>query len=224
MNNKDIAALESIEKLANYNSYIFSKIFNKKLNGHVLDFGCGFGTFSVFIKEKFNKNVVGYEINEQAKDILNIKNVQHIDSLDKYKESFDTVVSLNVLEHIENDTEQIKHLYNLLADEGKLILYLPHSMKIWSRLDEDVNHFRRYTKKDLVKKLKDNKFSIVSSEYVDFIGWAVLLISKTLKIELKFDEKKLLFYDKYIFSLFKHFDILFSRITGKNILIVAQKK
>tara|TARA_B100001559_G_C16462806_1_gene604996 strand:- start:662 stop:1336 length:675 start_codon:yes stop_codon:yes gene_type:complete len=224
MNNKDIAALESIEKLANYNSYIFSKIFKKKLNGHVLDFGCGFGTFSIFIKEKFNKNVIGYEINEQAKDILDTKNVEHIDSLDKYKESFDTVVSLNVLEHIENDTEQIEYLYNLLADEGKLILYLPHSMKIWSRLDEDVNHFRRYTKKDLVKKLKDNKFSIISSEYVDFIGWATLLISKIFKIELKFDEKKLLFYDKYIFFLFKYFDILFSRITGKNILIVAQKK
>lgn len=223
MNDKDIAALETVENLKNYNKYIFTKIFDKDFKERVLDFGCGFGTFCEFIFKNFNFEIIGYEVNENAKIELKKKNVQYIDSLRAYNKKFETVVSLNVLEHIEDDKKAISDIYKLLNDGGKLILYLPHSMRIWTTLDEDVGHFRRYSKEDLIKKLKDGGFEIISCEYVDFIGWLTLLMSKVFKLNLDFNDEKIFFYDKFIFPTLKYLDIIFKKLTGKNILLVAIK-
>ena len=74
-----------------------------------------------------------------------------------------------------------------------------------------------------VFKLKKSEFEIVSCEYVDFIGWVTLIISKLFRISLDFDDKKIIFYDRFVFPLFKYLDIIFKHITGKNILVVARK-
>jgi len=104
-----------------------------------------------------------------------------------------------------------------------LILYLPCSMKIWSNLDSLVGHYRRYTKKELNKKLVNSNFQILSIEYADSIGWIILFLSKIFKISLKYDAKKLIFYDKYVFQYLKLLDIFFKNLFGKNILAVAKK-
>jgi len=96
-------------------------------------------------------------------------------------------------------------------------------MKIWSNLDSLVGHYRRYTKKELNKKLVNSNFQILSTEYVDSIGWIVLFLSRILKINLKYDTKKLIFYDRYVFKYLKFLDIFFKNLFGKNILVVAKR-
>ena len=86
----------------------------------------------------------------------NIPYVENINNSEKY----DNIVSINVLEHIENDTKILKELSKILKPRGKLILYLPHSMILWTKLDSLVDHHRRYTKKDLFEKLKKSNFEI----------------------------------------------------------------
>ena len=140
---------------------------------------------------------------------LKVKGINTISSLDKYKHSFDCVISMNVLEHIKDDENMIKEMNTLLKDNGKLILYLPNSMRVWTDLDDLVGHYRRYTKKDLLIKLERGGFNTLSWEYVDFIGWVILYLSKLLRINLNYDKKRLMNYDKYIFKLFKYLDIFF---------------
>tara|TARA_Y100000768_G_C23980353_1_gene685417 strand:+ start:123 stop:806 length:684 start_codon:yes stop_codon:yes gene_type:complete len=221
---EDIHALESIEKLHNYNSYVFNKIFKKGLNQNTLDFGCGYGTLISYLKTKFNLEIIGFEINPDAIEKLNTKKINLINSLDENKERFDQVVSLNVLEHIENDQKTIEDINHLLKDNGMLVLYLPHSMKIWTELDELVGHYRRYTKKDLFTKLENANFEIQSWEYVDFIGWMALFVSKLLGVKLDYKENRLIRYDKYIFRFLKNLDYIFKYFLGKNILVTCIKK
>ena len=57
MENHDIHALETIESLDNYNSYVFNKIFNIGLKNNVLDFGCGFGTFIEYINKNYKLDI-----------------------------------------------------------------------------------------------------------------------------------------------------------------------
>ena len=76
-------------------------------------------------------------------------------------------------------------------------------MMVWTKLDELVNHQRRYFKKDIEHLLTTNSFKIEKLYFVDFIGWAVLLVSKLLRINLDFNIKKIKFYDKYIFKPFR---------------------
>ena len=108
-----------------------------------------------------------------------------------------------------------------MNNDSKLILYLPASMKIWSQMDVDANHFRRYTKKDISEKLVNSGFIVESIEFVDFVGWLVLIIFKFFKIKPQFNKKLIIFYDKYIFRYLKILDYFFKRLLGKNILIVA---
>lgn len=224
MKQEDIHALESIEKLHNYNSYVFNKIFKKGLNQNTLDFGCGYGTLISYLKTKFNLEIIGYEINPEAIEKLNAKKINLINSLDENKERFDQVVSLNVLEHIENDQKTIEDINHLLKDNGMLVLYLPHSMKIWTNLDELVGHYRRYTKKELFIKLEKANFEIKSWEYVDFIGWVILYVSKLFRVNLDYKENRLIKYDKFIFRFLKNLDYIFKYFSGKNILVTCIKK
>ena len=223
MNDEDIHALESIDKLDFYNSYIFEKILKSIFFGKVLDFGCGFGTFINYVKKNHNKEIIGYDTNPKAIKELRKKNINYIESLESYDQSFDSIVSMNTLEHIKDDQLVLDQLNKMLKKDGFLVLYLPQSMKVWTNLDNLVGHHRRYTKNDLYIKIKKSNFKILSSEYVDSVGWLVLFLSKFLNIDLKYDEKRLVFYDKYIFRVFKYFDIIFKNLFGKNILVVARK-
>ena len=221
MNNDiDIHALETIEDLDNYNNYIFSKILKHTKKGKLIDFGCGFGGFVKHCGDN-NLDAIGFEINNEAIKKLKINNVPI--ELDKknLQNKYENLVSINVLEHIKNDNQTIAEFKKILKNNGRLILYLPHSRYLWTELDELVGHHRRYDKKDLVSKLERNGFQIKHVEYVDFIGSLVITFTKLLRIKLGYSKNLTIFYDKTIFKFFKYLDLFFKNIFGKNILIVA---
>ena len=218
----DIAALESVAYAENYNNYIFNLISRYITGIEVLDFGAGYGNYCLYLKKQ-GKEVIAIEINEEAinkLDKLEIKNFTKLGDLNK---KFKNIVSLNVLEHLDDDHKVFNELIEYLEPEGKIILYLPASMIAWTKLDELVNHKRRYSKK-LIKDLVNSKnLNIDHIQWVDFVGWATLLLSKILRLNLEFNKTRIVFYDNFIFRPFKHLDILFKYIIGKNILIVISK-
>ena len=196
MQGSDINALESMESASNYNKHIFSKISAQIDTKNVVDFGAGFGYFCDYLISK-EKKVIAVEINEEAVKRLKAKKHKIYRSLDDVSIKNKTTVSLNVLEHIEDDKKVIKKFNDFMNSGEKIILYLPVSMIVWSNLDVLVNHYRRYSKKDIVQKLESAGFSVISIEYVDFIGWLVLLVMRILKVKIGFDETRIKFYDKY---------------------------
>ena len=223
-NKSDIAALESVSFAKNYNDYVL-KLISKNLdkNDKILDFGAGYGLFTKMLID-CGYDVISVEINDEAIKKLNKKNIKNYKSVKEINEKIDCVISLNVLEHIDDDFETLLMLNNAMPNGGKLILYLPASNIVWSNLDEMVNHKRRYSKKNLQYILSKSNFEIESIFYADFIGWLVLLIAKILKINLDFNQKKIIFYDKFIFKNFKYLDFILKNFIGKNIFVVAEKK
>tara|TARA_B100000941_G_scaffold198942_1_gene144354 strand:- start:13 stop:696 length:684 start_codon:yes stop_codon:yes gene_type:complete len=220
----DIAALESISVAENYNKYVADLFFsNIDKTENILDFGAGYG----LITEKFKKKgykISAVEINKTALEKLNDKNIDSYNLIEKVPKSINCIISLNVLEHIEDDDKYIKKFYNHLPQDGKLILYLPTSNLIWTELDDMVNHKRRYSKSGVVELLNSNSFEIEKIFFVDFIGWIVLFFLKMFRVKLDFDKRKIKFYDKFIFRTFKFTDYFFKNIIGKNLFIVASKK
>lgn len=220
----DIAALESISVAENYNKYVADLFFsNIDKTENILDFGAGYG----LITEKFKKKgykISAVEINKTALEKLNDKNIDSYNLIEKVPKSINCIISLNVLEHIEDDDKYIKKFYNNLPQDGKLILYLPSSNLIWTELDDMVNHKRRYSKSGIVELLNSNSFEIEKIFFVDFIGWIVLFFLKMFRVKLDFDKRKIKFYDKFIFRTFKFTDYFFKNIIGKNLFIVASKK
>ena len=113
-------------------------------------------------------DVISVEINDEAIKKLNKKNIKNYKSVKEINEKIDCVISLNVLEHIDDDFETLLMLNNAMPIGGKLILYLPASNIVWSNLDEMVNHKRRYSKKNLQYILSKSDFEIESIFYADF--------------------------------------------------------
>lgn len=221
-NDKDISALETIAELKYYNGYTFDLISERISGKKILDFGSGFGVFCQHMAKNGYK-IDGFEINKTAVIESKKRGINTYSELNQIVKKYDSIISSNVLEHIEDDVNTINEMRSLLIDKGILILYLPASQVVWTKMDDDVNHHRRYSKKDLHSKLKSANFEILESRYVDFIGWFTLIIFKILKVQPKFNKKLIIFYDKVFFKFLKYLDIIFKNLIGKNILVVAKK-
>ena len=219
----DVAALETVSFAKNYNNYVFNLILSRINGERIADFGAGYGNFCLFLKSK-KKDVVAVEVNEKAIQKLEESHIPNYKNLEELKVKYHTIVSLNVLEHIDDDLKVLTEMSKYLDTDGKIILYLPSSQIIWSELDELVNHKRRYSRK-LIKKLAVGaNLEINQIISVDFVGWAVILLSKLLPIKMDFSKNKIVFYDKFIFKYFKYLDLIFKNVIGKNLLIVLSKK
>lgn len=222
MNNPDLAALESMEKALNYNTYIFNKIQSYIKKGKVLDFGAGYGNFADYlVNQSIFVDVL--EVDSNAKKILQKKGHNLVENIDSVFKNYSTITSLNVLEHVDKDIALIKDIYENMSKDSLLILYLPASMKIWSDLDVLVNHYRRYEMKPMLNNLKEIGFKILNYEYVDTVGYLTLRILKFLRLKPKFNKELIIIYDKFIFKFFKFLDIIFNQKFGKNIFIVLEK-
>jgi 2-polyprenyl-3-methyl-5-hydroxy-6-metoxy-1,4-benzoquinol methylase len=221
MKNKDTAALEVISELKNYNKFVQTLMKKHIRKGTVLDFGCGFGDFAKHLNDSGYK-CDGVELDKEANLESQKKGVKTFYSFNEIKKLYPVVVSLNVLEHIEDDIKILENLHEIIDQNGTLILYLPASEIVWSNMDVEVGHCRRYSKKDLIQKLKSIGFNIIHSSYKDFGGWLILLAFRLFRIKPKFNKKLLKFYDKFIFPYIKYLDIIGGPFIGKNILIVAK--
>jgi SAM-dependent methyltransferase len=223
MKNKDTFALETMSELKNYNNFV-QTLMKKHIGvGPVLDFGCGYGEFARHLNDS-GWECDGVEVDKAANLESQKKGIKTFNSLSEVKKPYPIITSLNVLEHIEDDVKILTNLFDILENEGSLILYLPASNIVWSNMDIEVGHFRRYSKKEIIKKLQSTGFKVTHSSYRDFSGWLVLIIFKLFRIKPKFNTNLLKFYDKYIFPFIKYTDLVGSLLVGKNLLIVAKAK
>jgi len=107
----------------------------------LLDVGCGSGELFIRISNKYKK-IVGVEINEEAFSILQkkIKGKENATAIkgtvhDVMETDFDTCVSLDVLEHIDDPAVTARKIYQLLKNDGQYIITVPNWYDfIWSKI------------------------------------------------------------------------------------------
>jgi len=79
---------------------------------------------------------------------------------------FDTVICLNVVEHVEDDVRAMENIRSVLSDGGAAIVLVPNGPWNFGTLDEVLGHHRRYTKESLRKLSEDSGF--VVEELIEF--------------------------------------------------------
>jgi SAM-dependent methyltransferase len=84
--------------------------------------------------------------------------------------SFDTVVSINMLEHVEKDALALRHMYALLEEGGYLLLFVPAGRYLYGSLDVALGHYRRYTRSGLARLAHSAGFEIVKLHHVNALG------------------------------------------------------
>jgi 2-polyprenyl-3-methyl-5-hydroxy-6-metoxy-1,4-benzoquinol methylase len=228
--------LENFSKAPAINHWLYGKI-NGFLQGRILEIGCGIGNISAFLlKEQSSvalsdlrteycrlvENKFGghphlkgvYELDLSLKDF----NVKYADLIEKY----DTVIALNVIEHIEDDSLAIRNAKSLLRDQGKLVMLVPAGQWLYNSLDRELGHYKRYTKAGLKELLKSAGFAITHCHYFNAAaipGW--WFSGKILKKKIISPHKLNLF--NQLVPLFRIADWFISPFTGISVISVAIK-
>jgi SAM-dependent methyltransferase len=164
------ATLNQLAELDRYNHWIYEQIA-EVLGSRILEVGSGNGNITQFLcanscevmatdivtgyhsqlqrlfSEKSNVSIARFDLTERAPEEF-------------IKRSFDTVVCLNVLEHIEDDLFALEQILKVLIPGGKLALLVPAHRILYGAFDQAIGHYRRYEKKELTEKLKHVGFHV----------------------------------------------------------------
>lgn len=218
--------LEVMEEAVNYNRFLLSLIrSHASREQKILDFGAGIGTFaSALAKEGYSIRCV--EADERQAQSIAAKGIPVARSLDAISnESVDYVYTLNVLEHIEDDSAILRDCQRKLVPGGNILIYVPAFQVLYSSMDKKVGHFRRYTIGDLSRKVCQAGFRVKEASYVDSLGFfASLLFKFAGNNSGDLNRKALIAYDRLLFPVSRMIDAAFKRTFGKNVLVVAARE
>jgi SAM-dependent methyltransferase len=216
--------LEAMTHAKNYNDFLLKLIRDHAAGERVLDFGAGGGTFALPLSRQ-GWRVLCLEPDAQLRSQLSAAGLSTYADLDAVPpESFDAIYSLNVLEHVEDDRHVLRELSDRMKSGGRLLLYVPAFMLLFSPMDTKVGHFRRYRKRMLKDRLRDAGFDVTVARYVDSLGFLATLVYKLVGDGSGVvSARSIWLYDRFAFPLSKVLDKLVGRVLGKNLLIVAHK-
>ena len=97
---------------------------------------------------------------------LNVENDYEIVGYDSY----DSIVAINVLEHVQDDVFALQQLYNMLRNGGNIAVLVPCYKFLYNAIDTRIGHFRRYSKPELIDKLNASKFIVNRIFYFNVLG------------------------------------------------------
>jgi 2-polyprenyl-3-methyl-5-hydroxy-6-metoxy-1,4-benzoquinol methylase len=133
---------------------------------------------------------------------------------------FDTIVALNVIEHIENDRLAVDNCKMLLKPEGVLVILVPAFSGLYNNLDRELGHFRRYTKKSLTRLLMGSRLRVNSTRYFDVAGIPAWWYSGSIRGKKIIGPGQVSLYNKLV-PVFRLLDRLVAAKIGLSVIITA---
>lgn len=186
--------LRLMKKVDKYADWQYDAI-ESYLSGNVLEIGGGTGTITQrLVRHPQIKTLTVTETNPNNLRELRKSFKNKISLSDKnletavpagFKDAFDAVVSVNVLEHSKKDKQLFANCCQCLKKRGRLIHFVPAKKFLFGTLDEAANHHRRYEPNDLKVMAKQNNLKILKLDYMNFfgvLGW--LYHGKILKLRV----------------------------------------
>jgi SAM-dependent methyltransferase len=212
--------LEALGNVPNYYSWIM-ETFAPYVRGHVIEYGAGRGTVSERLVPLSDKLIL-VEPSTNLADVLRarfcddpkigvINESLETNARQMAAEAVDTVVMVNVLEHIREDRGALSHLFRILKPGGHLLVFVPALQGLMSKFDLMHGHFRRYHKGDLELKVGGAGGDVHVCRYFDLAGVLPWLLLTDI-------------YDKTIVPVSRVAERWLSPPIGKNLILVARKR
>jgi len=136
--------------------------------------------------------------------------------------SFQTVIGINVLEHIEDDEKALFHLGTVLKPSGRLLLLVPAKRWAYTELDRQLGHFRRYEKKELGEKLGKASFQIEKLYFFNIVGLLSWIIRDKLQRSGGLRPYQIASFDTIV-PILKRIEAKVSLPVGISLIAIAQK-
>ncbi|HUL19839.1 MAG TPA: class I SAM-dependent methyltransferase [Thermodesulfobacteriota bacterium] len=204
-------------------------------NSVILDIGCGAGS-NLKVLLSAHLNVIGLDRSIYVLSIVSRKMKvpllnADLNNLPVKPNSIGLIIAMDILEHLDDDTNGLTEFHRALGKEGVLLLTVPAFEFLWGIQDEVTGHKRRYVKEEITKKLREAGFDIVNASYFNFFLFFPILFGRRLirilglrvESENKINSQLMNFLLKMIFSLEPYILKYFSFPFGVSILCIARK-
>jgi ubiquinone/menaquinone biosynthesis C-methylase UbiE len=217
--------LDIFSHARNWKSYWVSTV-RPYIAGDVLEVGAGLGVNTAQINNSEVRSIHCLEPDEALaaqlrRTVLGTPGISvsvgTISSLSGHL--FDSILYIDVLEHIEDDTSELARAVRLLRPGGRLIVLAPAHRALYSPFDKAIGHYRRYDQESL-RSCSPPSSRLEKMEYLDCVG---LIASSANKLMLKQSVptlRQILFWDKYLIPASKVLDQLLGHRLGKSIVAV----
>ena len=223
--------LELFANAKNWKNYI-KNYLNKYIKGSILEVGAGIGSNTGLLYNSHCHKWLCLEPDRRLFDALqltissqSISNCQAqngtIDLLED--QLFDSILYLDVLEHIRDDKNEVIQVVQNLKIGGYLIILCPAHQWLFSPFDIAVGHYRRYNKSSLQAVIPDD-IQIVEVVYLDCIGLLANLGNRLFLKQSKPNLIQIRIWDKFMVSLSRFVDPLIGYRAGKSVVLIGKKK
>lgn len=228
--------LQIISQAKAFNHWMFLNVA-PDVRQPVLEIGSGIGNISSFLLDAQGEVVLsdidpGYcsLLQEQFGQHPSLAGILGIDLADAHFASryasqlnrFNSVIFLNVLEHIQHDQQAIRNAASLLKPGGRLIVLVPSYPFLYCDYDKNLGHYRRYTRSSFRVLFESAGLHIHRQQYFNFLGIAGWLVMGKLLRRQQLDTGSFALYNK-LMPLNRFLDTTMKKIAGLSQLIVAEK-
>ena len=222
-------------KAINWKRYWNSKI-NMFIRGtRILEVGVGIGTTTEILCEQGQTREIwlGLEPDHELFISLNKKKEEgHFPNYCTFRngtlkslqenELFDTILYIDVLEHIDDDIAEINHAATHINHRGTIVVLAPAYQILFSEFDKEIGHFRRYNRK-MLEDLTPEGFTIIKLFYLDSVGLLISLANRLILHSPLPTYRQIEFWDNVIVKLSRLLDPLFYFSCGRSVIIVWQR-
>lgn len=213
---------------------LLKKVSKERKNLKILDVGCGVGE-DVKIIKKYGKVTALDNSIEALKlipdDLVERKILVDAQNLPGYLyNKFDIIIIFEVLEHVEKDELVMYECYKALKKGGILILAVPAISRMYSTHDRALKHYRRYDKKDLLRKI-NKRFKIEYIYYWNSILFLPIFAMRILKKKSKKSGTDIVnlpkVIDNFLYNILKFENYLIKKnihlLVGVSLVVIAKK-
>ncbi|MGA3188658.1 MAG: class I SAM-dependent methyltransferase [Bryobacteraceae bacterium] len=211
-----------------------SRLASREVGSRIVEVGCGIGNFTAMLADR--ELVVGLDVEascvekhrQRFRDCGNIRSqvmdagAPEFRSLAAHRP--DSVVCLNVLEHIEDDALALSNMASILEERGKVILIVPAFQALYGPIDARLGHYRRYDKRGFAALARRAGLNIVRLNYmnsVGFIGW--WMNARLLPREAQ-SESQILIFDRLVVPVMSRLEAWVRPPFGQSIFAVLEKR
>ena len=198
------------------------------LRGDILEVGAGHGTFSarlanygkVVASDPSEKCVI--RLRQKLAGNAAVEVEQGDDVTAAPNRSFDAIVLINVLEHIEDDVAAVQRLSARLKPGGHLLVFVPAFQRLYSPFDAAVGHHRRYERGLLLASAYRAGMDVIEARYVNSLGalawW--LMAAKLERVPTR--GWSVQFYDRMLVPWLRKLEGMKAPPIGQSLLLVAK--
>jgi SAM-dependent methyltransferase len=223
--------LDLFREVRNWKSY-WSRQIRPFIAGDVLEVGAGIGANTLYLDSRGSGKWVCLEpdpdLIARLSRSLNIgSSPQHeivcgtIESIGT--RLFDTIVYIDVLEHIKDDRAELNAAAGHLRPGGRIIVLAPAHQSLFTPFDVAIGHFRRYDRSTL-RKISPAGLDLLRIRYLDCVGLTASFANLVLLRQSMPTAAQLQFWDKFFVPLSRILDPLLQYSLGKSLLAVWSKR